>query len=406
MGLTEGDEVSSSRIDYGKQQAGVSVTLDQNGFDQQKFATAMSGGSAPTGALIDRSLIATYAQKGLIQPLDACISADGIDISQFYPAAVADVTYNGHVYGIPNDYSFRAVLLNNRVLTAAGLKASDIDFGNWDQLLAQAKKMYKSSGGKPTVLGIDPKIDSDGYLDMWAMADGGSIISTDGKPSLDDSKVVEALTYAVSLINAQGGWANFKSFRDTWDFFGKDNEFVKDQVGGFPMEQWYPNVLAGFASSVDVSAVPFKDRQGKTLSFESGTALVVPKGSENEGGMCAFAKAYSSVDAWDKAGVARDAANKKSGALFTGLFSANKSATDKLKATYLKPTGNAKFDQVISTYYASLDTATNIPGSPAGADILTAYQNAVTNALNGKDPKSELAAAQKTAMDAYNDAMG
>ncbi len=40
--------------------------------------------------------------------------------------------------------------------------------------------------------------------------------------------VVEALEYTVSLIEAQGGWGAFKSFRDSWDFFGAENQFASN----------------------------------------------------------------------------------------------------------------------------------------------------------------------------------
>ena len=71
------------------------------------------------------------------------------------------------------------------------------------------------------------------------------VISPDGKTArLDDPKVGEALSTGLSLIGAQGGWGNFKAFRDTWDFFGRNNQVAADQVGAWPMESFYYNVLA------------------------------------------------------------------------------------------------------------------------------------------------------------------
>ncbi len=121
MGWTTGDEVGTSRVDYVKKQdPSLDVKVDENGFDQQKFATAMGGGSAPAGVSMDRQLLATYAQKGFLEPLDECISANGIDMGQFYPDAVAEATWNGHVYGIPEFYTIREVYVNNRVAKLPG----------------------------------------------------------------------------------------------------------------------------------------------------------------------------------------------------------------------------------------------------------------------------------------------
>ncbi len=407
MGWTTGDEVGTSRMAYVKQQnPKLNVQVDQNGFDQQKFATAMASNSAPAGVSMDRQLLATYAAKGFLTPLDDCISADAIDMSQYYPAAVKESTWGGHVYGIPEFYTIRAVMINNRVLSAAGLTAADIDTSNWDKISSDAKKMYKASGSKPTTIGFDPKLPE--FLPLWAMANGGSIVDDQGKPTLNDPKVVEALKYGVSLVNEQGGWANFKSFRDTWDFFGAGNEFAKgkDQIGAMPYEQWYVNVLAGFGSSIDLSTVPFKGRDGKPLTFETGSAFAIPKNSPNAGGMCAFMKLATAMGAWQAAGAARQAKVTKNKTAFTGLFSANKAANDKLQTQYVKPTGNTKLDAVINVYFNALSSARMIPPSPAGQDIQSAYNQAVTDALGGKDPQAALDAAQQTAMNAYHDATG
>jgi multiple sugar transport system substrate-binding protein len=407
MGWTTGDEVGTSRVAYVKKQdPSLNVKVDQNGFDQQKFATAMGGGSAPAGVSMDRQLLATYAQKGLLQPLDECIAADGIDMGQYYPDAVAEASWNGHVYGIPEFYTIRAVMINDRVLQRAGLSASDLDTANWAGIKNAATKMYVESGGKPTTIGFDPKMPE--FLPMWTMIDGGSIVSEDGKPTLNDPKVVEALRFGVDLINAQGGWANFKSFRDTWDFFGAGNEFAKgkDQIGAMPYEQWYVNVLAGFGDSIDLSAVPIKAKDGSPITMATGSAFAIPKGSPNAGGMCAFMKLVTSVDAWNAAGAARQAKVQKDKSVFTGLFSANKTANDALQKTYVKPSGNDKIDAVVKVYYQALNSAKTVPPSPAGQDIQNAYNQAVTDALGGADPQQALDSAQQTAENAYEDAMG
>jgi len=405
MGFSTSDEVGTSRVDYAKKQDGkLVVQFDQNGFDPQKFATTMAGGTAPAGVYLDRNLLATYAAKGFLMPLDDCISANGIDTGQYYPDAVKESKYSDKMYGIPDFYTVRAILINNRLMTKAGLTTADFDTSNWDKLTATAKKLYKENGKKPTVLGYDPKLPE--YLPQWAMANGGSIIAQDGKPTLNDPKVVEALTYTVGLINAQGGWANFKSFRDTWDFFGAGNEFAKDQLGAMDYEQWYVNVLAKTPASTDLSAVLFKGKDGKPLSVSTGAAFAIPKNSPNAGGMCQFMKLVTSQGAWEAAAAARVAVVKAKKGTFAGLFSANKKANDALQSQYVKPTSNPKLDAVIKTYYSALDSARAVPPSPAGQQIKQAYEQACTDALGGKDPKAALDAAQTQAMNAYDDATG
>jgi len=92
--------------------------------------------------------------------------------------------------------------------------------------------------------------------------------------------------------------------------------------------------------------------------------------------------------------------------VFTGLFTANKTANDALQTTYVKPSGNDNIDAVIKVFYDALGSAKTVPPSPVGQDIQNAYNQAVTDALGGADPQQALDDAQQAAQDAYDDAMG
>lgn len=401
MGWSAGDEVATARVDFVKDKAPeLDVAPDDNGFDQQKFATSMGGGTVPAGVSMDRQLLATYAAKGFLQPLDGCIAAQDIDMDQFYPDSVKESSWDGHVYGIPEFFTTRAVYVNQDALDDAGVSADDIKTSDWDALSTLAGKLYQDADGKPSRIGFDPKVPE--FLPLWVMAEGGNIVADDGSPTLDDQKVVDALTWAVAVINAQGGWADFKSFRDSWDFFGAENEFVKDQIGVMPFEQWYVNVLSG--TDAHFTVVPFLGQDGQPMTLETGSSLAIPTGSPNAGGMCQFIKLITSTDAWMAAAAARDDKVKQDDGTFTGIFSANKTANDEMRTKYVVKTDNPDLDQAIATFYDSLDGARMIPPSPAGQQIQEAYQKAVTAALGGTDPAEALKAAQQTAMQAYEDA--
>jgi hypothetical protein len=73
-------------------------------------------------------------------------------------------------------------------------------------------------------------------------------------------------------------------------FFGAKNRFVKDQLGAFPMEDWYLNVLAEASPDVDITVTPFKDRQGNPITFVTGSAWAIPKGAKNPNAACRLAR--------------------------------------------------------------------------------------------------------------------
>ena len=180
---------------------------------------------------------------------------------------------------MPQFFQPAAVMLNQRVLQQEGVDAAQIDTSKPDQLLAAAKKLYAEDGGKPTRLGFDPV--ATGQAPLWLLSYGGRLADEAGKPALDDPNNVKAIAFLKQLTDAQGGFAKVKSFSDSFDFFGKGNQFVKDQVAAQVDAQWYVNVLSEYAKDIELGATPFKDQTGQPFAVTGGTSFVIPpKGEE------------------------------------------------------------------------------------------------------------------------------
>jgi multiple sugar transport system substrate-binding protein len=404
MGFGTPDEVATSRVQaFTSAYPKIKLKMNKGGFDAQQFLSAVSSGNAPDLVYMDRELIGTYAKKGAIVSMDQCVKDQDIKTSDYRQAAMKEVTLDGHVYGIPEFYDTRVLLADDAVLKQAGVPASDVNTSDWTKLSATAKKLYASSNGKVSRIGFDPKLPE--FLPLWAAANGTQLVKPNGQPNLDDPKLVEALTYAVSLINEQGGWSAFKSFRDTWDIFGKDNQIAKNQVGFFPWEGWYLNVLAQNGQAAQFSGTPFLGRDGRPVSFETGSAWAIPKGAKNVKAACEFAKTMTETSTWMKAAAARVKKVAATNQPFTGLYTGNKTADAQIRAKYLKPTGQAGLDSAINAYYTAMDYAVSTPASPAGSEIKDAWTAAVNSVLSGQaTPAAAMAKAQKDAMTAYQGA--
>jgi multiple sugar transport system substrate-binding protein len=405
-GFDNADEVGTSRLDYAKQQlSGVTVKVDATPFDAQKFTTRAASGDVPDVVQMDRQFVATYAAKGLIKPLDGCFTAYGVDPkSQYYPSVIDDVTYDGKVWAVPQFYQPPAIVLNKRVMDAAGVTAADIDTSKPDVLLAAVGKMYKASGNNPTTLGFDAQ--PTGQAGLWLLGFGGQLIGDDGAPTLDNPNNTKALEVLKQLTDAQGGYAKVKSFADSFDFFGDKNQFVRDQVGAEVAPQWFVNVLTPYVKKVEISAVPFKDSSGKPFTVASGSAFVVPEAAKNADAACAWMLKLTSQDAWMAAGAARaKTIASKPGAINTGLFTGSPAADQAIRSQYVKASNNTGFDETISTYYDVVAQGKSFGASPAGQQIQTELQNAVASTLLGsKAPDAALKDAQTAAMRAYNQA--
>lgn len=399
------DDVGKARMGYaGTQLSNVKITMDQTPFDAQKFTTRAASGDVPDVVQMDRAFVATYAAQGLIKPLDGCYKAHGVDPSkQFYPAVTQQVTYQDQVWAVPQFYQPAAIILNQNVLQEAGVSPEDIDTSDKAALLDAIAKTYKSDGSNPATLGFDPV--AGGQAELWILGQGGRLMDGQGAPALDDPANIEALTMLKEIYDAQGGYAKVKSFSDSFDTFGKDNQFVKNQVGAQVNAQWYVNVLAPYSETLKISAVPFKDKEGNPFTVAGGTSFVIPAGAKNADAACAWMTALVTDDAWSAAGAARSEKIASTGGINTGLFTGSPSADKMIRDKFVKSSGDAGFDETIAAYYAVLPAGKSLGASPAGQTIKTEVNNAVASALLGtKTPDKALADAQAAAKRAFDQA--
>jgi multiple sugar transport system substrate-binding protein len=397
MGFGKGDDVAETRAAIASKVVGGTINRPSGGFNDQQFLAAVASGNAPDLVYLDRQKVGSYAAKGAFLPLTSCIKNDKINMKQYRQAAVNEVTYKGQVYGIPEFYDVRTILVDNKVLDQTHVSIGALNPAKPAALLAAAKKMVKfDANGNVTRIGFDPKMPE--FFPLWAKAYGVDILSKDGlHANLSAPGAVKALTYAMSLINAQGGWNKFKSFRDTWDFFGSDNQVEKNQVGAWPMEQWYYNVLAGSSPDVHITALQFRNLKNQPINYETGSAWAIPKGSKNPQAACAWAKAMTSVSTWMAAARNRAALRKASKQPYTGISTGNSIADqDIYKQTYTSI--NPFFDEAVKKVLDVQRFSFGIPASPASAEFQAAWQNAVNRVLAGQQtPQQALNQAQKEA---------
>ena len=349
---------------------------------------------------MSRPRVAQYASKGVLQPMDSCVKPVK---KQYRVGAMNAMTYRGHIYGLPEFTNQITLIVNQSAFKAAGVPLSAAQTTNKKALLATAKKLTKfDNSGNLTRIGFDPKIPE--FFPLWVKWFGDDIISKNGlKAQLNTPHAIQALTYAVSIINAEGGWNKFKSFRDTFDFFGKQNPLVKDQLGFWPMESFIYNVFSNNSPNADLVAKFFTNHKGGPITYFSGNAWVVPKGSKNKADACKYMKAVTSVNAWLIAAKKREAARKAQNSTFTGLYSANSVADAKTYNDVYQSFGHPQFDKAVQTLVHASKYGFELPANPGGQQFVDAYINAINRVLSGQQSaKAALNQAQKEAQTAIN----
>lgn len=405
---TNGDDVAKSRFAIAQRAvAPVKVTAPNGGFNDATFLTALASGQAPDLVYMPSADIGTYIAKGALYPFTDCIKSEKINMNVFTPGARQTVTYDNKVYGLPEFTNDTTIIANDTLLKQHGLTPQDLSTTNWKKLSEVARKLAVVKGGKTQVIGFDPKVES--LFPLWVKADGGSILSSNGlKAQLNSPAAVQALQFTASLIHQQGGDNSFYSFRNTWNFFGNTNEFALNQVGGFPMQDWYYNVLASTSPNVRVTAVPFTNKKGQPIDYVTTNDWVIPAKAKNKQAACVWAKTMTETSTWMAAAENRIRLYKPKHYVFTGLFTGNHVADAKIAKLAIKTAGpGAPFLQAaIETYRVEAHSFT-VPVSPASEAVTTAWQNAVQAALTGQmTPKAALDQAQSQAQSAINQAKG
>ena len=404
MGFGATDEIGETRVKSAEEKLeGVKVSLVEGDLDIQQFLSAVASGEPPALIYANRNQLGTFASRGAIMPLNECINAHGIQVDHFRAAAMSQVTFEDEVYGVPEFNQVQIVMGHSALLEEQGLSVEDIDGSDWDGIRKAADTLVKNKG-KLSVIGYDTKLPE--FLPIWAKANGADILSADGrKAQLNDPAVVEALEFASEIYEKQGGFSAVKAFRDSADFFGEGNQFASNTLGAMPMEQWYVNILNDVSPDAPMAFTTLKDTSGETMSYSSGSAWAIPKGSSNPEAACRFIEHMTKVDTWMEAATARADMRAEEGKPFTGLFTGNQAADERIKEEFVKVGSDPKWDAAIEASYEANEASFALPASPADAEFETAWEDAVNRVLNGQqEPQAALDQAQEEAQQALDEA--
>jgi multiple sugar transport system substrate-binding protein len=381
FGGETGDEIATVRTQHFRElYPEVNVSFNAEGWDEATFLTSLQSNDPPDVVNIPRNIAGTYISNGVLMPLTDCIAASGVDTSVYREAAVAQLTVDDELYGFPQFFNSRVWFIDDTVFGEAGLDPDTFDFSDWQAISDANAAMTVVENGQVTRIGIDPKLPE--FLPLWSMANGINLLS-EGTSQLDDPRIAEALEFAASLHGPAGGRAPFLDFRDTWDFFGAANEFARHQVGAFPMEQWYLNVLAEVSPDVPLTVRPFLTRDGQPITFADGDAFAIVSNTDNPDAACEWGHVMTAAETWIRAAEARAETRASEGLPFTGVYTANTQADAHIFGQLADLSSAPAFQEAVQVVLDTQDAAFATPPSPAGAEVEQAWRAAVDQVLTG-----------------------
>ena len=227
---------------------------------QQKIADMVAQGKPPTLARVATRWIPEYVAAGLLEPVDAYMSAEFR--SQFIPLLINEGSqYEGRTFGLPITVSSRALYYNQALFKQAGLSKPP---ENWTELKNAATAIHalgsnKYGFGIQATQGKQPEVSTYFYYFLWG--NGGSILTADGtRAAFNGPEGVEALSFLKSMIDS--GLTQPNPTESPTEFPRKDMEtaFVEGKLAMVITGPWLAARLAKEAPDLEygLSAIPYQ----------------------------------------------------------------------------------------------------------------------------------------------------
>jgi multiple sugar transport system substrate-binding protein len=251
---------------------------------EQKLLTAISGGTPPEVVLMDRFIVAGFAEKGVLMNLDDYFDQNNIKLDSFWPVCIEESQYKGHVWAIPLNTDVRALFYRIDAFREAGLDP-DKPPRDWDELETYSDKLTKWDGNRLVRLGFAPYLGfgpntGQGTIYIWGWLNGGEFMDKTGtKVTCNEPRIVEALEWMVKFFDKYGA-RSLGAFEQGFGQRAQDPLImgkVAMRIGG----DWDIAFLKKFGPNVEYKVAPIPPPRGKkTLTWSGGFAFVIPKDSK------------------------------------------------------------------------------------------------------------------------------
>ena len=162
-----------------------------------KLQTMMAAGTPPDVFYVGAERLASYADAGLLLPLDDWVGVEGtagdFQLDAFYPATVDAFRFEdgrvgqGRLWGIPKDFTTVGFYYNRDLLERAGMPEPASDW-TWDEFIESARAV----GQLPECTGAE-FVNWPSMIRAVLWTENVDLLDDDTSIRFDDPKVVEVL---------------------------------------------------------------------------------------------------------------------------------------------------------------------------------------------------------------------
>lgn len=263
------------------------------------LAAVAAGSGMPDVIVTDRPQLPRLAREGIYQSLQPFIEGSGFNPENFWDFTWQQTLYQGESYGIPFETDVRILFYNKNLLEQAGIEAPP---QTWEELWEAADKLdIVNEDGSIERMTFFP-LEGNVGPDLWALTTGHTMIQ-DGRPVVNDPKMVQTLEWILQWIERYGGWDNVQRFLQSYgaapnDPFMSSGVVMKVDTAG------YNSILGFYRPSVELESgeTPRMEWGGalppyaeEPASTSGGFALSIPTGAEDPEAAWEFIKCAASI---------------------------------------------------------------------------------------------------------------
>jgi multiple sugar transport system substrate-binding protein len=163
----------------------------------QKVQTMIAGGNPPDIFTSGDVQIPNIVSKKFALDLKPYVQRDNYDLSGFYPEIIDNLTYNGQLVGLTDNWDTQVMYYNADLFQKAGA-ALPADDWTWDDFVAAARKITTGSGSSKTYGAVFDNWFAPYFDQIWA--NGGDPFPENGtKCGYDSPQSKQAFDQIVSL---------------------------------------------------------------------------------------------------------------------------------------------------------------------------------------------------------------
>ena len=272
------------------------ITIEGKPFTQwdefkQAVTLAAESNTAPNIVVAGHEDIAAWSQSGLIVPIEDYVDIDSWPINDIYSNLIKIASFNGQLYGLPQDAESRPFFFWKDHMRGIGYSDADIDAlpakiasGDYtlQSVLADAKKIQDAGLVKPGY-GFYPRV-SNGP-DYWQFYTSfGGVLEENGKLVFDKASMTKFYQFFVDAVAA--GVTRKNHIGTPWDQWY--NEVANGKAGMWHGGTWHykryttKEGLGDFFGKIQFALIPAGDADGKANTLTHPLVYLLTKQGDED----------------------------------------------------------------------------------------------------------------------------